>query len=195
LRWPTSPWRAGEVMTRSIAAPQRVWHSCIYRIAIVAIFGSATAGCAHMRPTESWPELVQRLAPGKPVAVTTGSGAEVAGRVSAISADSLRLTVNGASQQFAPNDVRQVRRNGDSLWNGLAIGAAFGATAAALGDPRYYECGGSALCRDNQIPERVTFIAGATITGILIDWFHRDRRILYRPPSTQTPRSAGATKD
>jgi hypothetical protein len=182
-------------MTPLIVAQQRVWHTCIYRMAIVAIFGSAMAGCAHLRPTESWPELVQRLAPGKPVAVTTGSGAEVAGRVSTISADSLRLTVNGVSQQFAPKDVRQVRRNGDSLWNGLAIGAAFGATAAALGDARYYECGGSGLCKDNQIPERVTFFAGATITGILIDRFHRDRRILYRSQSTQTPKGPRATKE
>jgi hypothetical protein len=182
-------------MGRFIAAPQRISGTLICRIAIVATFASAMAGCAHLRPTESWPDLVERLAPGKPVTVTTGSGREVAGRVSAISADSLTLTVNGLSQQFAANDVRQLRRNGDSLWNGLAIGAAFGVTAGAFGDARYYECGGPALCKDRQIPERLTFFAGATITGILIDRFHRDRRTLYRSPLTQTPKTEQATKN
>ena len=162
----------------------------ICRVAVLVICGSAFTGCAHVRPTESWPELVERLAPGKPVTVTTGSGHEVAGRVSAVSADSITLTVDGASQQFASGDVRQLRRNGDSLWNGIAIGAAIGVTAAALPDTRYHDCGGSALCQDKQIPQRLTLFAGVTLTGILIDALHRDRTILYRSPFTLTPKSA-----
>lgn len=105
------------------------------------------------------------------------------GRVSAISADSLGLVANGVSQQFALTEVRQVRRNGDSLWNGLAIGLGIGATVAALPDPRYYNCGGSALCKDQQVPERLTLFAGVTLTGILIDALYRDRTILYQLPS------------
>lgn len=163
------------------------WRTCLRRVAILVISGTAIAGCAHVRPTESWPELVQRLAPGKPVTVTTSSGSEVAGRVTAIWADSLRLAVHGAPQQFGVHDIRQVRRNGDSLWNGLAIGAAIGATATALPDPRYYNCGGTALCQDRQIPQRVAFFAGVTITGILIDRLHRDRTILYRSPFRPIP--------
>ena len=161
--------------------------ACIRRVAILLISVITFAGCAHVRPTESWPELVQRLAPGKPVTVTTSAGSEVTGRVSAISADSLRLTVQGTAQEFAVHDVRQVRRNGDSVWNGLAIGAAIGATAAALPDPRYYNCGGTAVCQDKQIPQRLAFFAGVTVTGILIDRLHRDRTILYRSPFTPIP--------
>ena len=183
------------VMTHLLALSRCIWPTRIGRGAILAICGTAFAGCAHVRPTESWPQLVDRLAPGKPVTVTTGSGNEVAGRVSVVSADSIRLTVNGASQQFASGDVRQVRRNGDPLWNGLAIGAAIGATAAVLPDPRYYNCGGSASCKDKQIPQRLTLFAGVTITGILIDALHRDRAIVYRSPSTPIPKRARAAKE
>lgn len=182
-------------MTHFFPPPRRVWATRISRLAMLAIWGSAIAGCAHVRPTESWPQLVDRLAPGKPVTVTTASGNEMAGRVSAVSADSITLTVNGAARQIASDDVRQVRRNGDSLWNGLAIGAAIGATAAALPDPRYYTCGGSAPCKDKQIPERLTLFAGVTATGILIDALHRDRTVLYRAPSTPGPKGGRPPKD
>jgi hypothetical protein len=154
------------------------------RIAVLATCGIAMTGCAHVRATESWPELGQRLSPGKSVTVTTTSGHEVAGRIAAISGDSLQLTVNGATQQFGSADLREVRRNGDSLWNGLAIGAAIGATMVALPDSRYYNCGATALCTDRQIPERLTFFAGVTVAGIIIDALHRDRTLLYRSPAT-----------
>ena len=165
----------------------RFWRTYIRRVAALVICGTTIAGCAHVRPTASWPELVQRLAPGKPVTVTTSAGTEVTGRVSAVTADSLRLTVHGVAQEFAVHDVRQVRRNGDSVWNGLAIGAAIGVTATALPDPRYYTCGGTAVCQDKQIPQRLAFFAGVTATGILIDRLHRDRTILYRSPLTPIP--------
>lgn len=118
----------------------------------------------------------------------------MAGRVSAVSADALGLMANGVSRQFAVTEVRQVRRNGDSLWNGLAIGLGIGATVAALPDPRYYNCGGSALCKDQQVPERLTLFAGVTLTGILIDTLHRDRTILYQPPVTPIAKGAPPPK-
>jgi len=135
------------------------------------------AACAQRRPAESWPEAVRRLEPGAPVAVTDTAGTEVRGKVAAVSDASLTLNVAQESRQFDFKDVRQVRRDGDSLWNGLAIGAGFGLVGAGLPDNR---CSGQPLkCDDKQIPERITFFVVATAAGVGIDALKRDRRILY----------------
>ena len=147
---------------------------------MLALYACSIAGCAHVQPATSWPQLVQRLAPGAPVAVTDAGGTEVRGKVSAVSAASLTLNVGQASRQFDSTDVRRVRRDGDPLWNGLAIGAAIGVLGAALPDNR---CSGRPLtCDDKQIAERVTFFAVATAAGIAIDALHRDRTSLYGSP-------------
>ena len=142
----------------------------------------ACSGCAHVQATQSWPELVRRLAPNQPVAVTDARGTEVQGKVSGISASALTVNVAGASRRFDSADVRLVRRNGDPLWNGLVVGTAIGAAGALLPDNK---CSGQPLvCNDSQIPERVAFFAVVTAAGIGIDVLHRDRTILYRSPQS-----------
>jgi hypothetical protein len=106
--------------------------------------------------------------------------------VSAVTATSLTLKVAGTSKYFDAKDVNHVRRDGDPLWNGLAIGAAIGALGAALPDNR---CSGQPpRCDDKQVPERVTFFAVATAAGIGIDALRRDRTSLYRSSSRMTLR-------
>jgi hypothetical protein len=137
-----------------------------------------------MQPTQSWSELRQRLSPGKPVVVTDVNGAEAHGHVSAVSPSGLTLNVAGALRQFDAGLVRQVRRDGDPLWNGLLIGAAVGAVGAILPDNK---CGGRPLvCNDRQIPERITFFGIATGAGFAVDALHRDRTVLFRSPATVT---------
>jgi hypothetical protein len=156
------------------------------RIATLVVFAGLVSGCAHVQPTQSWPDFVQRVRPGTPVAVTDAGGTEVRGRVSEVSATSLTMSVAEASRYFEAKDVRHVRRDGDPLWNGLAIGAAIGALGAALPDNR---CSGNPpTCDDKQIPERVTFFAIATAAGIGIDALRRDRATLYRSPGRLTLR-------
>jgi len=156
------------------------------RIAILSVFAGLISGCAHLQPTQSWPEFVQRVGPGTPVAVTDAGGTEVRGRVSAVSATSLTVSVAEASRYFDAKQVRHVRRDGDPLWNGLAIGAAIGALGAALPDNR---CSGNPpTCDDKQVPERVTFLAVATAAGIGIDALRRDRTSLYGSPGRLTLR-------
>jgi hypothetical protein len=153
------------------------------------VFGFAVAGacpsCTHLRPTQSWPELVRQLAPGRPIAVTDLGGTDVQGKVLDISTSSLTLNVDGAARRFESTDVRQVRRNGDPLWNGLVIGAAIGTLGAMLPDDK---CMGQPPVCDRQIPERVAFFALATGIGVGIDALHRDRTILYRSPGHVTLR-------
>ena len=153
-------------------------------------------GCAHVQATQSWPELAQRLSYGTTVAVTTADQVETVGRVSDVSAESLTLVIDRAPRRFEAKDVRQVRRNGDPLWNGLAIGAGVGLLGAVLPDNK---CSGQPLrCDDRQIPPRAAFLAAATATGIAIDALHRDRTVLYRSPGRVNvrfvPSLAGETK-
>lgn len=144
------------------------------------------AGCAQRRPAEAWPDAVRRLQPGTPVAVTDTVGTEVRGEVAGVSETSLTLSVAEASRQFDFKDVRQVRRDGDSLWNGLAIGVGVGLVAAGLPDDR---CSGQPLrCDDKQIPERITFFVVSTAAGVGIDALKRDRRVLYVQPGRVTVR-------
>lgn len=145
---------------------------------LAALCACSVAACGPLQPTGSWPELGRRLTTGKPVAVTDTAGAEVRGRVSSIAAASLTLNVAGASRQFDAADVRQVRRDGDPLWNGLAWGAGFGAAGALLSDPR---CSGPSTCHAD-IPQRLAFVAAMAAAGIGLDALHRDRTILYRSP-------------
>jgi hypothetical protein len=143
-------------------------------------------GCAHVQATESWPELAHHLSNGNPVAVTTADQVEVAGTVSAVSPDSLTVVIDRAPRRFDAKDVRQVRRDGDPLWNGLAIGAGIGLLGVILPDNK---CSGQPLrCDDKQIPQRAAFLATAIAAGIGIDALHRDRTVLYRSPAPATVR-------
>jgi hypothetical protein len=150
------------------------------RLIVLAVCAGSVGACAHVQPTQSWPELGRRLGPGKPVAVTDTAGAEVRGIVSSVALESLTLVVGGTSRQYVRSDVRQVRRDGDPLWNGLAIGGAIGVIGAALPDNK---CSGQPLrCDDAQIASRVTFAATMTAIGMAVDAMHRDRRVLYASP-------------
>ncbi|HEX7795503.1 MAG TPA: hypothetical protein VF456_14175 [Vicinamibacterales bacterium] len=156
------------------------WRVVMRRMTLVMCTGSMI-GCAHVQATQSWPELVHQLSNGKTVAVTTADQGEVAGTVSAVSSDSLTLVIDRASRRFEAKDVRQVRRDGDPLWNGLAIGGGVGLLGAILPDNK---CSGQPLrCDDRQIPQRAAFLAAAISAGIGIDALHRDRTVLYRSPS------------
>ena len=68
---------------------------------------------------------------------------EVAGRLVSLSPSTLVLDVNNVQRSFAESDVRLIRqRRSDPIWNGMAIGAAFGfAAGLAVGAPGcVFEC-------------------------------------------------------
>lgn len=148
------------------------------RLTLFVLWPLSMLGCAHVEATQSWPDQVHRLSVGNPVAVITADEAEVSGRISALSPDSLTLIVDRAPRTFDARDIRQLRRDGDALWNGLAIGTGVGLLGVLLPDNR---CTGQPpRCDDKQIPQRVAFLAGAIAAGVGIDALHRDRTVLYR---------------
>jgi len=143
-------------------------------------------GCAHVQATQSWPDLAHRLSNGTTIAVTTADQVETVGRVSAVSSESLTLVIDRVPRRFEAKDVQQVRRDGDPLWNGLAIGASVGLLGAFLPDNK---CNGQPpRCDDRQIPQRAAFLAAAMAAGIAIDALHPDRTVLYRSPGRVTVR-------
>lgn len=146
---------------------------------VFALCAYVTAGCASLSPTQSWPELARRASPGTPVAVTDATGTETRGRVSGVDPASLTLDIDGTLRHFPVSEVRQVRRNGDPLWNGLAWGAAVGVAGALLSDS---SCAGRTTC-GAQTGERLAFVAAMAVAGVGIDALHRDRTLLYRSPS------------
>jgi hypothetical protein len=156
------------------------------RLLAIMVCTGSTIGCAHVQATHSWPELAHQLSTGSTVAVTTADQVETVGRVSAVSSASLTLVIDRAPRRFEATDVQQVRRDGDPLWNGLAIGAGIGLVGAFLPDNK---CSGQPpRCDDRQIPQRAAVLAAATAAGIAIDALHRDRTVLYRSPGRVTVR-------
>lgn len=162
--------------------------SALCRLLAILMCTGSTIGCAHVQATQSWPDLAEKLSTGTTVAVSTAAQGETVGRVSAVSSDSLTIVIDRVPRRFEARDVRQVRREGDSLWNGLAIGAGVGVLGALLPDNR---CSGRPLrCNDTQIPQRAAFFAAATAAGLAIDALHRDRTVLYRSPARVVVRLA-----
>jgi hypothetical protein len=148
-------------------------------VALVAFIVNAAA-CAHVQPVRSWPALIPHVAPGQPVTVVDAAGGEARGSLAAISAESITLDVGGVVRQFNASSVREVARNGDPLWNGLAMGAAIGTAAALLPDN---VCSGApSTCEGSQIPGRVAIAAIGAALGVAADALHRDRSVLYAAP-------------
>ena len=73
---------------------------------------------------------------------------------------------------------------GDSLWNGLAIGAGIGAGAALISDPHYRPCTNdrAARCADAQIPQRLLAVGAMAAAGAGIDALYRRRHPVYVAP-------------
>ena len=82
-------------------------------------------------PVSSFSDLKDLLIVGHTITVTDTAGRRTAGRLSEISEASLGVLVDGTPNSFSASDVRRVQeRRGDSLVNGLLIGAASGAAYA-----------------------------------------------------------------
>src|SRR5690348_7637733 len=128
--------------------------------------------CTHTPPATSWSDLGGRLTPGTSVAVIDRNGGETRGRVAAVSPASVTIRSGDATRDVARPEVVEIRRNGDPLWNGIAIGGAVGVLGAMLPDARY---GGTPRrVVDREIPQRIAFAGAATALGAAIDALHRD---------------------
>ena len=94
---------------------------------LVLVFAAALPRIASAQAAS---DLGLRLKTGDTVYVLDNASREVTGVFGKISDSRLTLMVNGELRDFSLSEVRQVtRRGGDSLWNGILIGAAVGGAA------------------------------------------------------------------
>lgn len=90
---------------------------------------AATSGSAAAQA--SFDDLQTTLKTGDVVSVRDDAGNQTRGTVESVGR-SLRITAGGVAREFAPQQVWEVRRRGDSLSNGLIIGALSGAAAGVV---------------------------------------------------------------
>jgi hypothetical protein len=80
---------------------------------------------------ESFGDLQSALTAGDVVSVTDDGGRQTRGTVTSVGT-SLRVAADGVDREFLPQQVREIRRRGDSLRNGLLIGLISGGAAGAV---------------------------------------------------------------
>lgn len=141
-------------------------------------------GCAARQPLHSFADLPQRISPGHTVYVIDDAGLETRGQVVSLSPSELTLRVDGQPRSMSAPRIRQVQRYGDSVWNGLAIGAAVALPGMLISDPRYVPCRNDPqrTCSDNEIAQRVMGAALVAAVGAGIDALIRGRDQVYVAP-------------
>ena len=117
--------------------------------------------------------------PGDPLLVVHHGGSQTTGKFVAASAAGLQLRSNDRDVELARRDIAEVRRDGDSLWNGVLLGGVFG-TAFALD---YIGHVGCSTCAN--VPVGLVFGGGGAALGGLLDYLRRDTTLLYRAPSVR----------
>jgi hypothetical protein len=118
--------------------------------------------------------------PGIPIRVITRSGESTTGRLVRVFPSAIHLLSDGITREVPLADVTVVRRNGDSLWNGIAWG---GGIAGALFLGYNGDCDTCYSALELALFRGAMAGAGAGV-GALIDLIVRDKRVLYQTPST-----------
>jgi hypothetical protein len=149
----------------------------------------AATGCGASRPARSFSNLQQLLKPGNTVYVVENSGAETKGKVVDVSASALTLEVDGVPRSMDQDQVSEVQRYGDLLWNGFVIGAAVATPAMLLSDPAKKPCGVNLQrrCGEVQVGQRVLAIGIMGLIGTGIDALIRRRHPVYEAPYRRAP--------
>jgi hypothetical protein len=124
---------------------------------------------------------------GQAVFVVDRDAREVAGALKSVTADTIVIATGTADITIARQDVRLVEVRGDALWNGVALGAAFGAagwiTATAFAcDER------GPACAASRAPLLSLPYLGF---GALIDRALEGRHVVYQ----SEPRATGPVHD
>ena len=145
-------------------------------------------GCAARQPARTFVDLQERLHSGNTVYVTDTTGMETKGKVVEVSASALVLDVKGVHQRVDQGSVRHVQRQGDSLWNGLLIGVAVGASAMLMADPTYERCTNDAekLCPHSQMGQRILAVGIMGAAGAGVDALISRRNDVYLAPDQRS---------
>lgn len=124
--------------------------------------------------TGSLADMAARIPVGEVVYVTDGQGTTAKGRLAALTADAVQLSVGAVSRTVAAADISRIQwQKPDSALNGVLVGAGIGAIPGIywlIADPN--ECTG--MC-----PEDYLSIAAGAAIGGLIDHAIKKRVTVY----------------
>ena len=133
-------------------------------------------------------DMRTRVKLGTRVSVVDAAGNETTGRIADFSAPGLTL-VDGSDRRELPADrILRIRRDGDAVWNGLAIGAAVGAGIGfALGTAWCSDSIGRHCLSGKAQTDVTLFMAlpGAGI-GLLVDWLRPSRELVFQARTAPT---------
>ena len=117
------------------------------------------------------------------VYVLDDTGQETTGKFLRVDADSLVVLIDGREQRFEAARVKRVAKRGDSLKNGLYIGAIIGAAMGLFADACHDSSG--RLCHGGRKAASVAAIAGLyAAVGLVIDALKQGRTTLYEGPGS-----------
>ena len=135
------------------------------------------AAAVPAAPLVDLPAGIDLLEQGDELRITRRDARETFGILQSVSSSSLTIATETGSQEVPLDLVRRVKRRGDRLWDGLVIGAAFGAVTSAA---TFVPCDGYASlgpCGANFTTSRAgDALAGAAVFGLIglgIDAAHR----------------------
>jgi hypothetical protein len=138
------------------------------------------------------PAGIDRLVQGDELRIVRRDARETFGILQRVSSSALTIATETGSQDVLLDLVRRVRRRGDRVWDGLVIGAAFGAAISAA---TFVPCDGYASWEPCSAANFTTSragdaLAGAAVFGLIglgIDAAHRGWSTVYSRPSGLPP--------
>ena len=160
---------------------------------LLALVIAGSVPAEAQKPLESSADLGMRVKTGDTVTVTDGSGQQTTAVFAKVSDSTLTLLVGGQLRDIPFADVREVAKQGDSLWNGFLIGAGIGAALGAASE---------ASCDREVYVDCVSPAAGAAVIGLLsggvgafIDHLIKGRTVVFRVKSTARRLEPGFSLD
>jgi small nuclear ribonucleoprotein (snRNP)-like protein len=153
-------------------------------VSIPAIAAGQTSDLSRA-PAQTFGALAGRLESDQRLVVTTADGTQVRGRLEKVDASLLVLRTGGEVREFGENDVREVRRRGDRLWNGALFGAGAGGLGGALIGGGRPGCSGS----DASFCTGLGFLLGVPIgvlAGVTVDALMPHDHLLFGRSGAQS---------
>lgn len=136
-------------------------------------------------PTATFQGLARMLEPGQRLVLTMTDRAQVRGRFERVEASRILLRTGDGVREYGENEVREIRRRGDRLWNGALIGAGAGGLGGAVfasGRPGCERGDDASFCRG------IGFLLGVplgAIVGVSVDALMPHDHLLFARTQAQ----------
>lgn len=165
---------------------------CISLLVVTLAAGLTPASLCAQDTTQSWPGVETTGLPT--VYVRDDTGAEVSGRLLSLDTDAIVVLVGEVEQRIEARRVTRIQKRGDSLRNGVQIGALVGAAVGLLA-AGISDCPGSGggRCPGTRFAGFVVSTGVYAAVGAGLDALVVGRTTLYEAPAAAPSLSARMT--